>query len=617
MTPPLHGPHVLSRNEISFVVWAPYAKRMKLEISYGDHSNHSFDMISHAKGYFAVTCETSGGLQYRYLINGRKKRPDPASKFQPRGVNGPSSVVFPNSFNWHDQSWMGVPRANLIIYEMHVGTFSSKGTFEAAIPYLGYLRDLGITAIELMPIAQFPGERNWGYDGVDLFAPQNSYGGPQGLKKLVDGCHQKELSVILDVVYNHVGPEGNYLGDFGPYFSDKYRTPWGPAVNYDESGSDEVRKFVVQNAVYWIEEFHLDGLRLDAVDKVLDMSPRHILLEIGERVHEVGEILGREVHVIAESDLNDPRIIRPKEIGGYSVDAQWADDFQHSVHSYLTGERFGYYSDFGNIKDIAKSLTSAFVYDGRYSNHRGRSHGVPANGLGGDKFVYCLQNHDQVGNRPNGERLSSLVSFDRLKVAVALLILSPSLPMLFMGEEYAEVAPFHYFVSHSGKELTKAVKEGRKKAHLRDGLERRFADPEAESTFLESKLDHGLKSAGIHKTVLEYYRDVIQVRNSHGPLRNLQRSCQEIVLLENESTIIANRSFGQEVVKCVFVLGERAVKIENPAVGNGMCKVFDSTTYQENSIPKRIETRPRESPNSDLELRPFSATVFAIRSEPR
>ena len=334
-------------SEVSFVVWAPLVKRMKLELLSLDGSRSRIEMKPQEKGYFSTVTTADEGSRYSFLLNGKLRRPDPASRFQPEGVHRPSAVIYPDNFTWQDRSWRGIKKSDLIIYEIHVGTFSDDGTFESVITHLGYLKDLGITAIEIMPVGQFSGDRNWGYDVVDIFAPQNSYGGPNSLKKLVNACHLKGISVILDVVYNHVGPEGNYLGDFGPYFSHKYTTPWGPAFNYDDFGSDEVRKFVVQNAIYWIDEFHMDGLRLDAVDKIIDSSPKHIVQEIAERIGEFASVIERSVQVIAECDLNDPKVIRSTRAGGYSVDAKWSDDFHHSVHSYLTGERYANYSDFG------------------------------------------------------------------------------------------------------------------------------------------------------------------------------------------------------------------------------------------------------------------------------
>ncbi|MGH7823102.1 MAG: malto-oligosyltrehalose trehalohydrolase, partial [Candidatus Binatia bacterium] len=360
----------------------------------------------------------------------------------------PSRIVDPGAFRWSDDAWRGVELGGLVFYELHVGTFSGAGSFDGVLERLGDLASLGITAIELMPVAEFPGTRNWGYDGVHPYAPHDAYGGPEGLKRLVDAAHRAGLAVVLDVVYNHLGPEGNYLAEFGPYFTDRYATPWGDAVNFDGADSDEVRRYFLDNALYWVSEFHLDGLRLDAVHAIYDFSARHILEEIADAVHALAACLGRNLHVIAESDLNDPRLVRPREQGGFALDAQWNDDFHHAVHTALTGERIGYYADFAGIDPVAKVLKDRFALDGRYSRFRRRRHGREARDLSPARFVVFTQNHDHVGNRPRGERLASLVPFEKQKLAAALLLISPYLPLVFMGEEYAESRPFLYFVSH-------------------------------------------------------------------------------------------------------------------------------------------------------------------------
>jgi maltooligosyltrehalose trehalohydrolase len=370
-----------------------------------------------------------------------------------------------------------------------------------------------------MPVAQFPGERNWGYDGVDLYAPQNSYGGPEGLRQLVDAAHAEGLAVILDVVYNHVGPEGNYLNSFGPYFTEKYKTPWGPTVNYDDAQSDEVRRFVIDNALYWITEYHVDGLRLDAVHGIFDMSAKHLLQELAEAVHARGEALGRRVIVIGESDLNDPRLLRTPEEGGYGLDAQWSDDFHHAVHAALTGETLGYYSDFGSVETIGASLTEPFVYDGCYSAHRKRRHGGPSTGIPRSKFVVAIQNHDQIGNRASGDRLTTTLAPDQLRLAAALLLLSPYVPLLFMGEEYGERNPFQYFVSHSDPQLADAVREGRRKEFEAFGWGDDVPDPLAEDTFQRSKLDHGKMARSQHAQLFALYRDLLALRREEPLLR--------------------------------------------------------------------------------------------------
>ncbi len=392
---------------VRFRVWAPRVSSMSLKIA---GEQREIPATREHNGYFSTYVRgLKSGTRYFYLLNGDQQRSDPVSRFQPEGVHGPSEVIDPQEFKWGDQDWEGIPQEKMILYEIHIGTFSDEGTFEAVLPYLDYFKkDLGVTAIELMPVSQFPGERNWGYDGVYPYAPQNSYGGPDGLKKLINACHQKGLAVVLDVVYNHLGPEGNYLGDYGPYFTERYKTAWGPAVNFDGPESDEVRRYVLDNALYWVTEYHIDGLRIDAIHGILDSSSRHILSEIRDEVHQQAKNLSRPVVVMVESDLNDARIIAPPGKGGYGLDAQWNDDFHHCLHTLLTRERDGYYQDFGDVRQMVKAVQEGFVYTGQYSSFRKRRHGNSSKHLPPTKFVVFSQNHDQVGNRLNGERLSAL-----------------------------------------------------------------------------------------------------------------------------------------------------------------------------------------------------------------
>jgi maltooligosyltrehalose trehalohydrolase len=427
--------------------------------------------------------------------------------------------VDPDAFQWADTGWQGLPVADLIIYELHVGTFSRAGTFDGVVERLPMLRDLGVTAIEIMPVSEFPGSRNWGYDGVSTYAVQSTYGGPNGLKRLVDAAHRQGLAVLLDVVYNHLGPEGNYLREFGPYFSDRYRTTWGDGLNLDGPDSDEVRRYVVDNAVYWVTEYHLDGLRLDAVDRIVDLSPVHIAEELGAAVHAQGEALGRRTLVIAEIDANDPRWVRPREVGGFGMDAHWSDDFHHSVHVALTGEQKGYYADFTEPGAIAKVLGRRYVNDGRYSPHRRRRHGRSAVDVSADRFVVAIQNHDQVGNRARGERLASLVSRDALRLAAALLLLSPYVPLLFMGEEHGETDPFLYFVSHSDPALIEAVRKGRQEEFASFGWKGEIPDPQAEETFEASRprWDRAESEEGARMVAL--YRELIRLRRTEPALR--------------------------------------------------------------------------------------------------
>ena len=438
-----------------------------------------------------------------------------------------------------------------------------KGTFEGIVPLLGYLKnDLGVTAIELMPVAQFPGNRNWGYDGTYLFAPQNSYGGPNGLKSLVKACHRTGLAVILDVVYNHLGPEGNYLGEYGPYFTDRYKTPWGPGLDFDGPGSDEVRQLIINNALYWVTEYHIDGLRIDAVHGIFDFSARHILDEIRESVHQQAKRMGRHMVVIAESDLNDVRVIDPPSKGGYGLDAQWNDDFHHCLHTILTGERNGYYQDFGDVNQFAKALREGFVYDGQYSPYRRRRHGSSSKHLPSSKFVVFSQNHDQVGNRLKGDRLSTLVSLEALQLAAGSVLLSPNIPLLFMGEEYGEEAPFLYFVSHSDEGTIDAVRRGRREEFDAFGWGMEIPDPQDETTFLGSKIDLGLRHNGRHRILFEFYKTLIWLRKEIPSLSVHDKKRIDIKTFEKEKVILIEREGGEDRTLCVFNFSDKPARVE-------------------------------------------------------
>ena len=536
-----------------FLVWAPLINQVEVHILSPEERMVPLAKVS--RGYhYGVVQGVKPGTRYFYRLDGNNERPDPASKFQPEGVHGPSQVIDPH-FVWEELHWSGIPFSHYVLYELHVGTFTAQGTFDAIVPHLDELKDLGITAIEIMPVAQFPGERNWGYDGVYPCAVQNSYGGPEGLKRLIDACHQRGLAVILDVVYNHLGPEGNYLHDFGPYFSDRYRTPWGSAINFDGPDSDEVKRFFIENALSWITEFRLDGLRLDAVHGIFDFSARHFLQELASAVHEQAERLNRRIYVIAESDLNDVRLVRSPELGGYGIDAQWNDDFHHALHTLLTGERNGYYEDFGRIQDLAKAFAEGFVYSGAYSPARRRRHGNTSKDIAARRFVVFAQNHDQVGNR---DRLSALVSFEGLKLAAAVVLLSPFIPLLFMGEEYGETAPFPYFVSHSDPDLIEAVRHRRQEefAHLQKAEE--SPDPQEEATRQSARLDHSLRHQGKHRLLYELYKELIKLRNETRADVGLSKDRMEVVCLERESTLVVRRWGREEQVAAIFHFGDTA-----------------------------------------------------------
>jgi maltooligosyltrehalose trehalohydrolase len=453
------------------------------------------------------------------MLDGTDPIPDPVSRSQPDGVHGLSQVIDPNRFQWTDGNWKGLSLPDFIIYELHVGTFTPEGTFDGVVSRLPYLVELGVTAIELMPVAAFPGRRNWGYDGVALYAPQESYGGTEGLKRLVDAAHSHGLAVVLDVVYNHVGPEGNYLDRFGPYFTDVYRTPWGRSVNYDGRGSDQVRRWAHDNALYWTSEFHLDALRLDAIQGIYDFGALAFLEELSDDVHALGRDSGRKVQLMAESDLNDPRVVWPPERGGFGVDAQWADDFHHTLHTVLTGERYGYYQDFAGLASMPDLYREPFFYARRYAPHRDRVHGRSSAGVPRQRFVVAAQNHDQIGNRPAGERLSTLLTDESLRLAAALVLLSPYIPLLFMGEEYGETAPFLYFIEHGDLELVEAVRAGRKREFEAMGKMDLDVDPQAEETFKRCRLDWSRRDSVEGERLRTLYRDLLALRREEPALR--------------------------------------------------------------------------------------------------
>lgn len=497
-------------SQCEFLVWAPLAESVSVHVVSPEAGVLPLGKLE--RGYHYGLLDGIGpGSLYFYSLDGLRRRPDPASRFQPEGVHGPSSVV-DRGFSWDDGSWSGTDLRNYVIYELHVGTFTPEGTFDAVIDRLDRLSELGITAVEIMPVAQFPGDRNWGYDGAYPFAAQNSYGGPEGLKRLVNACHLKGLAVVLDVVYNHLGPEGNYLAEFGPYFTDRYRTPWGTAINFDGPESDEVRRYFIENALYWVGECHIDALRLDAVHAIMDQSPRPFIQELAEAVHEKAAKLNRPLYLMAENDLNDARIVRPRDLGGYGLDAHWNDDFHHALHTVLTGEQTGYYRDFGQFSQLARSYREGFVYSGQYSIYRRRSQGSSTRDIPPHRLVAFSQNHDQIGNRMFGERLTRLVSFESLKLAAGSVLLSPFTPLIFMGEEYGETAPFQYFVSHSDPDLIEAVQKGRQEEFAEFRWSGKPPDPQAVETFRRSKLQENLRLKGEHEVLWRFYRELLRLR---------------------------------------------------------------------------------------------------------
>lgn len=494
-------------------VWAPLPEHLSIRTAAGTKP-----MTRAADGWWSIEVADDAG-DYGFMVIGDGPFPDPRSPWQPDGIHGLSRPVDFAAFQWTDGAFRARPLSEAVIYEAHVGTFSEEGTFEGMIPRLDHLVGLGVTHLELMPVNEFSGEWGWGYDGVDWFAPHHAYGGPAGLQKLVDACHARGLGVLLDVVYNHLGPAGNFLGRFGPYFNGASKTIWGDAVNLDGPGSDEVRRFICDNALMWLRDYHFDGLRIDAVHALEDRSATHILEQLERDVRTLEASTGRSGLLIAESDLNDPRLLWSRGRGGFGLDAQWSDDFHHALHTVLTGERGGYYEDFGRLEQLAKALRHGYVFDGQYSAHRRRRHGRPAEGLSGRRFLGYLQNHDQIGNRAAGERSSHLLDTGRLKIAAALVLTSPFVPMLFQGEEWGATSPFIYFTSHADEQLARSVCVGRRREFAAFGWrEEDVPDPQARSSFLRSKLDWSQLDQETHQSLLAWHRELIRLRRSHPDL---------------------------------------------------------------------------------------------------
>jgi maltooligosyltrehalose trehalohydrolase len=514
----------------TFRVWASRPKKVELQVG-----QERFPMQANTDGWWtAPTLSAQPGVDYGFILDGEGPFPDPRSPWQPRGIDGPSRLLDHADFRWTDANWQSPLLSSAVIYELHVGTFTPQGTFDAVIEKLEYLAEIGVTHVELMPVNEFSGSHGWGYDGVDLYAPHHAYGGPEGLKRLVDACHARGLAVLLDVVYNHLGPAGNYLAKYAPYFTKRYSSPWGEALNFDDAQCAEVRRFFCDNALMWLRDYHFDGLRLDAVHAILDFSAIPFLEQLADEVHQLQTKLNRRFVLIAESDLNDPRLLWPHKRGGFGLDAQWSDDFHHSLHAVLTGETNGYYADFGSLADICKALRNAFVYDGGYSKFRRRPHGRPPAGLDGKHFLGYMQDHDQVGNRAKGERSSQLMSMGRLKIAAALVLTSPFIPMLFQGEEWGASTPFAYFTDHQDPKLGDLVRQGRRREFAAQGWdETEIPDPQARETFERCKLNWSEISQSRHTELLDWHRELIALRRNEpvlcdGQMERIQTRCDEL-----------------------------------------------------------------------------------------
>jgi maltooligosyltrehalose trehalohydrolase len=539
-----------------FDVWAPHARELAVRIGGED-----YPMQAAGGGWWKSWVENAGpGTDYSFVVDGGEPVPDPRSQYQPHGVHGPSRLIDHDAFPWTDASWQARPLSSAIIYELHVGTFTPGGTFESTIERLDYLRELGVTHVELMPVNQFSGERGWGYDGVDLFAPHRAYGTPDDLKRLVDACHAKDLAVLLDVVYNHFGPDGNYLESFGPYFTQAYKTPWGPAVNLDHRNSHEVRRFFIDNAIHWLRDYHFDGLRLDAIHAYYDRSAVTFLEDLSSEVDSLKASLGRHLVLIAESDLNDPRVVTCREAGGLGIDAQWSDDFHHALHSVLTGETTGYYQDFGSLRHLAVALREGYVYSGNPSPFRGRAHGRRDCDLSGHRLLGYAQNHDQAGNRAAGDRLGHLVGPGRQRIAAALVLTAPFVPMLFQGEEFAASSPFQYFTDYHDERLGASVSEGRRNEFVAFGWNPEdVPDPQDLATFERSKL-HWEET---RSELLAWYRKLIAFRRSQSSLTDGRLDRVEVTFDEPAGWLVMKR--GPVEVACNLASDRQALPITRKA----------------------------------------------------
>lgn len=602
-----------------FRVWAPKADQVSVEI-YAPGPKRTVALVPQPRGYHEATVNDAGeGTRYKYLLNNESAWPDPASRLQPDGVHEASAVTS-REFPWSDAGWAGPRLKDYAIYELHVGTFTDEGTFDSMIEKLPYLKSLGITALELMPVSQFPGGRNWGYDGTYPYAAQSTYGGPYGLKRLVDAAHKHGLAVVLDVVYNHLGPEGNYSSLFGPYFTDMYKTPWGMSLNFDGDWSDEVRRFFIGSALYWIEDCHIDALRLDAVHAIIDPSARPFLQDLAEEVHLLADRLGRRIYLIAENDRNDPSFVMPPELGGLGLDSQWSDDFHHALHTVLTGESQGYYEDFGSVSQLAKAMQEGFVYGGEYSPHRHRRHGASSRHLRGYHFVICSQNHDQVGNRMMGDRLTASLSDAQLRLAAAACLLAPNIPLLWMGEEYGEKRPFQYFVSHGDEGLVEAVRQGRREEFAAFHALGEAPDPQSEDTYANSRLDWSAHQKPGHANLLEWYRELLRIRREWSVLCELEKVATTASAHDSHRTLVLTRSSRlgdamEEPVVAAFNFSDQARTVSFGTLPGAWVVELTSADEKWGGAGEGVQagTQLDASCNLDLEVPP--QTVLVLRRQ--
>ncbi|OQP46291.1 malto-oligosyltrehalose trehalohydrolase [Niastella yeongjuensis] len=596
------GPAPTKNGQCTFTVWAPECNAVQVVLAASPQL--PWPMEKGEMGYWTVTIgQVTPGMQYWYKLDNELQRPDPASRWQPEGVHGPSAIVDP-SFDWTDNDWQGIEPAEMILYELHTGAFTQSGTFQGIISKLDHLQILGITAIELMPIAQFPGHHNWGYDGVFPFAIHNEYGTAADLKQLVNAAHQWGIAVILDVVYNHAGPEGNYLPNFAPYFTDKYKLFWGGAVNFDGAWCDGVRNYFIQNALMWLDEFRIDGLRLDAVHAIFDSSALHIMEELTSQVRLLEQRVQRRKLLIAEFDLNNPRYISPVAQGGYGMDAQWVDEFHHALHAAITGEQTGYYEDFGPLEDLARSLQNSYVYTGQFSKHRKRCFGKMPVNTGYNQFIAFVQNHDQVGNRLLGDRLSTVLDAEALKTAAATLMLSPHVPLLFMGEEYGEKNPFLYFTSHTDKVLIEQLCEGRRREFAVFNWEGKVPNPQEEAIFNQSKLSWQIDEV---PGLLRFYKYLIAFRKEQPALQNFRRD-DAVRNIRIQKNILHFERHGNAAALIICLnLGKEPESIQ---FEKACTKLFDTSDVAWNG-PGSLAPAVVQ-PEQPFLINPFSALVFEI-----
>jgi len=603
------GANYLGNNQCEFTVWAPTLKQVAVQITSPD--KRLIPMQQSAAGYWQTTAtDIPPGTLYTYQLESKNNWPDPASKYQPQGVHCPSQVIDENAFTWNDTDWKGVVLSEMIIYELHVGTFTQAGTFAAIIPQLNQLKELGINAIEIMPVAQFPGERNWGYDGVYPYAVQNSYGGPEGFKKLINACHKQGISVILDVVFNHLGPEGNYLSQFAPYFTSKYGSIWGTPLNFDDEYSDEVRNYFIENALYWFRDYHIDALRLDAIQAIFEVSARPFLQELADATCDISQQLGRQLYLIAESDLNDVRVLRSKELGGFGLDAQWCDDFHHALHALLTGENDRYYQDFGKCEHLEKAFKESFVYSGQYAPDRKRKHGNSAQDQPAHQFVVFSQTHDQIGNRILGDRLSKIVDFEGLKLAAGTVLISPYIPFLFMGEEYGESAPFLYFVSHSDENLIEAIRKHKQQEFQIFEGRGEFQDPQSPESFQKCKLNWEKPREGKHKILWEWHQHLIQLRRTIPALKKLDKTSLEVSSIEAEKILFLRRWTDDSQIFCILNFNKQQVDFTAALPQGNWKKILDSVDAKwmgaGSTLPEKITSE------QELTVKPQSFALYEL-----